>query len=145
MKVKIKIDSTVVNGVLSRNRTPLANAVKQFNGQDITITVEKKRKVRSNYQNRYYWGVIVSLIQLAILESWGEKKTAQQIHELLKTECNYTERVNEQTGELLKESKSTTDNSTAEQEVYHDLCRKWANEWFNLEIPLPNEQITIEI
>jgi len=143
--MKVKIDSTVLNGVLSRNRTPLANAVKQFNGKDITITVETKRKVRSNDQNAYYWGVIVSLIRLAILEEWGEKKSSNQIHELLKTQCNYIERINESTGEVIKESKSTTDNSTSEQELYHELCRKWAFDWFNIEIPLPNEQITIEV
>ena len=143
--MKVKIDSTVVNGVLSRNRIPLANAVKQFNGKDITITLEKKRKARSNDQNAYYWGVVVSLIRLAIIEAWGEKKTSNEIHELLKTECNYQERINEETGEVLKESKSTTNNSTEEQEIFHDLCRRWAFDWFNIEIPLPNEQILIEI
>lgn len=142
--MKVKIDSIVKGGKLGRNRNVLVKSLKEFEGKDITITIEKKRKQRSNDQNAYYWGVIIKLIQLAIIESWGEKKDSKQIHELLKRELNYIERHNESTGEIIKDAKSTTENSTAEQEIFHENCRRFANEWFNIIIPLPNEQMTIE-
>jgi hypothetical protein len=143
--MKIKIDSKVVNGFLSKNRIPLTNAVKQFNGKNITIIIKEQEKPRSNDQNSYYWAVIVNMVKLAILNEWGENKSINEVHELLKTECNYIERVNHSTGEVLKDSKSTTENSTKEQELFHDLCRKFALEWFNIEIPLPKEEIEVEL
>lgn len=143
--MKTKINSRVENGVLIRNRKSLNKAIQEFNGKDVLITIEKKRKVRSTMQNSYYWGVIVSLIQLAIKEEWQDKKSKDQVHELLKRELNFVERVNHQTGEIIKDAKSTTENSTTEQEVYHEDCRRWAKEWFNIEVPLPSEQIEIEL
>lgn len=143
--MKVKINSKVVNDKVAMNIKALQKAFKQFNGKDITITIEKKRKKRSTMQNSYYWAVIVSLVQLAIKDAWGEVKTNDEVHELLKTNCNYIERVNEDTGEWIKDPKSTTENSTSEQEEFHAQCRLWAYEWFGIDIPLPNEQIEIEI
>lgn len=143
--MKVVINSRVENNKLARNRKMLAHVITEFNGKDITITIVNKRKVRSSPQNRYYWGVVVVLIQAAMLESWGERYNKEEIHEMLKSKFLYTEKVNEATGEIIQMGRSTTDNTTAQQEEYHIDCREFAKEWFNVEIPLPNEQIEIEL
>jgi hypothetical protein len=42
-------------------------------------------------------------------------------------------------------SKSTTENTTTDQEIFHDRCRKLALEMFNVSIPLPNQQVNFEL
>lgn len=143
--MKVTIYTNVVDGVIKRNRKSLAESIKQFNGKEITITIEKKKKKRSNEQNKYYWGVLVILIKNAIRETWGENMTTLQVHEMLKKELNFIEKVNENTGEVIKIAKSTTENSTVDMENYHEDCRKFAKDWFNVEIPLPNEDLTLEL
>ena len=51
------------------------------------------------------------------------------------------ELVNKDTGEILRLQKSTTENKTFEMEDYHKICRDKALEFFNVTIPLPNEQL----
>lgn len=143
--MKVTIYTNVVDGIIKRNRKSLAESIKQFNGKEITITIEKKKKKRSNEQNKYYWGVIVILIKNAIRDMWGENMTTLQVHEMLKKELNFIEKVNENTGEVIKIAKSTTENSTVDMENYHEDCRKFAKDWFNVEIPLPNEDLTLEL
>jgi hypothetical protein len=99
------------------------------------------RKQRSNNQNAYYHGVIVSIWQNILLTEWGDHYSKQETHEFLKYNCNYIEKVNEQTGEIVRMSKSTTENTTTDQEIFHDRCRKLALEMFGVEIKLPNEAI----
>ena len=45
---------------------------------------------------------------------------------------------------ILRKIKSTTKNNTVEQEDFNKKCRILAKEYFNTDIPLPNEQITIK-
>lgn len=142
--MKVSVFSNVESGVLKRNRKALSEVVQQFNGKEIKITIENKRKTRSNAQNRYYWSCIVGSIKQAIKDCWGENMTSEQVHEMLKHELNFKEKVNESTGEIIKVPKSTTENSTTEMEDYHEDCRKFAKEWFNINIALPNEEMEIE-
>lgn len=53
---------------------------------------------------------------------------------------NFEEVYNEKTGSILRKVKSTTENTTVMQEEYHQRCREFIQEWFNIEVPLPNEQ-----
>ena len=113
-----------------------------FEGKTILITFQLNRKRRSNNQNSYYWAVIVPLWANILLTEWGEPYSIQETHEFLKYNCNFTEKVNENTGEVIRVSKSTKDNSTTEQEEFHLRARQLALEMFNVDIPEPNEQIT---
>ena len=145
MTGKVQIFTKVINKRISRNRKALENAVAEFEGNEIVISIEKKSKKHSDNQRGYYFGVIVNLVRLAILETWGDKLTSNEVHEILKLNCNWTERVNKETGEVIKIPQSIKQNTTSDQEDYHETCRRWAEEWFNIEIPLPNEQIEIKV
>ena len=142
---KIEIISSVENGKLVRNRNRLLQAFKSFEGKVIVITVKRRSNARSSNQNRYYWGVIVPIWQEIILTEWGEIWSKEETHEFLKYNCNYIEKVNESTGEIIRVSKSTTENSTTDSEMMHKQARDLAYEMFNVTIPLPNEQINIEL
>lgn len=94
---------------------------------------------RSQNQNRYYWGVIVESFRHGALQEWGEYMGKDEAHNTLKANCLYTEKVNEETGEIFRVIGSTTDNDTLDQETYHEKCRQLIHNAFNIVVPLPNE------
>jgi hypothetical protein len=109
-------------------------------GETYKFKFSKPRKGnRSNRQNRYYWGVIVAYWKDLLYSEWGEHYSIEETHEFLKVNFNFDEKVNEDTGEILRKLKSTTNNDTSEMEVYSEICRRKAYEFFNTQIPLPNE------
>lgn len=128
---------------LKRNRSLIYKALEQFKGKDVIITIDRLKKKRSNPQNRYYWGLILPLVRDGLYDLNGELQSIQEVHEFLKFNFNYKEIVNEESGEVYRQSRSSADNSTIEMEEYHDRIRKFASEFLNVEIPLPNEDLTI--
>ena len=142
---KITIISDVNNGNLKRNRGDIINALKSFEGKTIKITIEKFVNKRSNNQNSYYWGVIIPILKNAILNEWGEVWSKEITHEFCKMQFNYFEKINEETGEIVRVPKSTSENTTTTQEEFHLEIRKFAKEWFNTIIPLPNEKLNLEL
>ncbi len=141
----ISINTKVVNGNFKQNRPLILNAIKSFESKEITIVLRLKRKQRSTPQNAYYWGVLIPLLQEAIKKEWGEVWNQEKAHELLKSKFLYFEKVNENTGEVIKTPKSTTENSTTEQEEYHLEIREFLKDWFNVDAPLPNEDLILNI
>lgn len=141
--MKIQIRTSVTNGKLIRNRNLILDAINSYDGKDLLITFEKPKKQRSNNQNAYYFGVILSILQNCIKESWGEVWSKEKAHDFCKLQFNFIERVNESTGEVVKVPKSTTENTTTAQEEYHAEIRNFIKEWFNVDVPLPNEEITL--
>lgn len=133
-----------MNGNLQRNKAKILQAIKSFDGKEIEIIIKRKRKSRSNPQNAYYFGVIIPITQRAINDEWGEIWSIQKTHEFLKNMFLYEEKTNHETSEIIKIPKSTTENSTLEQEMYHTQIRNFLLEWFNVDIPLPNEHINFD-
>jgi len=89
------------------------------------------------------WGVIYQLLKKGFFDTQGEVYSIEQIHEAMKQRYNYIDSINKQTGDFVRLPKSTTKNNTKEQEAYHEELRRFALEWFNINIPLPNEEIFI--
>jgi hypothetical protein len=143
--MKIQIKSLVQNGLLKRNRTLITDAIKSFEGKEILITFEKPKNKRSNPQNSYLWAVLYPITQQAIKNEWGEVWNIEKVHEFYKIQFNVIERVNEDTGQIIKLPKSTTENTTTQQEEYHLQIREFLQEWFNITAPLPNEHLTLEL
>lgn len=143
--MKHTITTEVKNGKLTRNRKMIMDVIASFEGKVITITIQKKRKQRSNPQNKYYWGLIVPIWRNLLLNEWGEVHTNESTHEFLKMNFGYNERVDESTGEIFRSPRSTTENSTVEMEEYHETLRQKAMEMFGAVIPLPNEQIELSL
>lgn len=112
---KISIISDVNNGNLKRNRGEITNALKSFEGKTIKLTIEKFANKRSNNQNSYYWFVVIPILKDAILNEWGEVWSKEKTHEFCKMQFNYFEKINEETGEIVRVPKSTTENTTTTQ------------------------------
>lgn len=142
---KVQIQTTVIGGRFKRNRNIVLEAIKSFEGKDLTITFEKVGKQRSNSQNAYYWGVLIPILQNCIKESWGEIWSKEKTHDFCKMQFNFIERLNEATGEIVRIPKSTTENTTSSQEDLHSEIRNFIFEWFDITVPLPNENISLEL
>jgi hypothetical protein len=113
--------------------------LKEFEGLRVELTIRKKRKSTSVGQRGYYWGCIVSAFQQGALDMWGEEIDKQTAHENLKQYCNYKELVSND-GEVTKILLSTKNFDTLQTEDYYDRCRKMIYNFFNIVVPLPNEQ-----
>lgn len=137
--------STVTDGQLQSNvQKEFLKDLKEFEGERVLIKLSKKRRNRSLSQNRYYFGVVCESFQIGAKEVWGEDISKEEAHENLKKECNYKELVSEDSGEIFRIVKSTANLNTLGFEKYLDRCRKFIHTWFNVTVPLPNEQAAIE-
>jgi hypothetical protein len=95
---------------------------------------------RSNPQNRYYWGLVIPLIQKGI-EDLGTELTKEETHELLKARFNFSEIVNEETGECIQIPRSTTTLNKEQFGEYISKIQQFAAEFLNIEIPDPSTQM----
>jgi hypothetical protein len=142
--MRIEIDSKVVNGKLEKNRDLLSDVIKSLEGKDIIITIEKKRKKRSNPQNSYYFGVVIPMMKQGFYNSLGEHVGTDEIHTFLKNRFLFKEIVNENNAEIIKMPQSTTELTTIQFEEYLDKIREFGLEFLNITIPLPNQELTID-
>ena len=142
--MKIEIESKVVNHKLEKNRDLISEVIQSLEGKDIIITIEKKRKKRSNPQNAYYWGIVLPMMQTGFYNNLGEHVGIQEAHEFLKNRFLFKEIVNENNAEIIKMPQSTTELSTIQFEEYLDKIREFATEFLSIQIPLPNDTLTID-
>ena len=142
--MRIEIDSKVVKGKLEKNRDLISEVIKSLEGKDIVITIEKKRKKRSNPQNSFYHGIVIPILKQGFYNSLGEHVSADEIHTFLKNRFLFKEIVNEQNAEIIKMPQSTTELTTIQFEEYLDKIREFATEFLSIQIPLPNDTLTID-
>ena len=126
--------------------------IERFNEQERFIVIHRKiYKKRSSRQNRYYFGVIISCYLQGVEETEGRplgleflnKQTGQIAYFPLSHE-EQVNKAHEVLKEFFNEGKSTTDNTTTKQEEYHSYCRDYIKFAFNIEVPLPGEQGTLQ-
>ena len=139
----ISILSRVEDGNLKRNSKLVRSAIQKFEGKEIEIKISRKYPTRSIPQNKFYWGVLIPQFQELINDNWGEIKSSEETHEILKFACNYDEKVNEETGEIIRIPKSTTELTTTGFMDYHQKLRQLAMDYFNAVLHEPNEQLEI--
>jgi hypothetical protein len=140
--MKIEITTSIVNGLFKRNRNLVLNAIKSFNDKDVVISFYKPKKNRSNNQNRYYWGLVLPLIQNGLLEATGELRSVDNIHYkiLLPLFAPTNEIVNKDTGECITERLTSSDLTTTQFCEYILEIQKWGAEFLGIDIPSPNEE-----
>ena len=143
--MKIKYNGKVTDkGLYIYNRAKFDEDIQLFNGKEVTVTVEKKKRNRSLSQNSYYWGVVVPMVRQGLIDV-GYKVGLEDAHVFIRDEFSYKELVNEKTGEVLKTKQSTKNMSTTEFIVYLEQIQIWSAEFLGVVIPDPNEQLMIEI
>ena len=131
------------NGVLKLvNKAEMLKFAISLNCKEFTFTLEKKRNKRSNEQNRYYWGVVVPLVKQGLTEL-GYLVSIESTHDFIKSEFNYKEIVNKDTGEVKKLPNSTTQLTKSEFSEMIERIKQWSAEWCNIYIPDAGEQTII--
>ncbi len=106
------------------------------------VTIKHANK-RSLQQNRYYFGVVVNMVQDGLTDL-GHDISQEEVHEWLKSKFNYTEIVNESTGEYERIPRSTTALSKLDFCEYIEKIQRFASEFLNIVIPNPGEQVLID-
>ena len=139
---KIEIITSISNNIFKRNRNLVLNAIKYFNGKDVVITFSKPKKSRSNNQNRFYWGVVLPLVQNGLLYATGELRSVDNIHYkiLLPLFAPLNEIVNKDTGECISERLTSSEMTTTQFMEYIMEVQKWSAEFLSIDIPNPNEE-----
>lgn len=142
---KISILSNVVNGNLKRNRKLIKEAICSFEGKDIELTIQRKRKIRSNPQNAYYWGLVIPIVQEGLKEATGEVRDVNSIHYqiLLPLLAPKREIINKSTGEVFSERITSSEMTTSEFMDYIVSIQQWGAEFLGINIPDPNEQLNL--
>jgi hypothetical protein len=136
----IKVRTKIFNGKVSENVGMMQKAIRSFDNQDVTITIEKTKRKRSNPQNAFYWGCVLPYITWEIIEL-GNEWTDEDSHILMRSKFLQKAILINDDGEFVTKTKSTTELDTVQWEEYITKIRAWASEMLNIEIPLPNEYI----
>ena len=110
--------------------------------ESVTIIASDTKPKRSSPANRYYWGVVVELIYLALKES-GWEVNREGTHELLRVRFLSEDKPIGNDGEFVTRVKSTTELDSVEFGTYIERCKQFAAEYLNTVIPEPNEQLTL--
>ena len=87
-------------------------------GRTVEISLDRPRVSRSNPQNKYYWGCVVTILA----EHFGY--TNEEMHEALKWE--FLRKKNDTSPKAPFTVRSTTDLSTKEFEEHLENIRRWA-------------------
>lgn len=140
MAKQVVINTRIEGGKFKRNNRLIKHAIQEFEGKEIEIIFKRKYKQRSLNQNAFYWSILLEFFQELFLEVWGEIKSKEEIHEILKFTCNYEEKINPVTGEIIRIAKSTTELTTSGWMDYELQLKQFALDYFNAVLPSPNEQ-----
>lgn len=145
MAKQVVINTRIEGGKFKRNNALIKHAIKEFEGKEIEIIFKRKYKQRSIPQNKTYWGLYIPFFQQLFLEAWGEIKSKEEIHEILKFTCNYEEKINTATGEIIKVARSTTELTTSGWMDYELQLKQFAKDYFNSILPEPNKLLKLDL
>lgn len=141
----MKLRATIENGKLefTGSRQWVKERIMLLQDGDYTVEIKKYKKPRSIYQNRYYWGCIVQLVYEGLRDAgYDEIRNPEDAHSMLKEMFFKKIIFSEKKGELAM-VQSSAQFSTSEFEDKMQSIRQWAQEFLNINIPLPNEQTEI--
>lgn len=110
----------------------------------VVLTVEEYKGKRSNQANRYYWGIVVTLIRDG-LKAQGIEATTESTHDLLKFRFLKDDKPIGADGEFVTLVKSTTELDTQAFGEYVEHCKRFAAEYLGVNIPDANEQAALEL
>lgn len=119
-------------------REKLEQWIRQRPGRQIVLSIELRRKRRSNPQNAYYWGVVVPMVKDAI-NDFGNEFDTEETHEFLKARFNSVE-VEMKDGYYFDVPRSTTGLTTVDFMAYLDRIKLFGADILGIYIPDPNEQ-----
>lgn len=130
------------SGLKIRNRKIFDDELQQFLGREVEIIIRRKRKIRTNAQNRYLH-LLIMIFSDKLLESTGTKIPALELKEALKAKFAIQDVFNEDTGAFVMQVvQSTSKMSMSELAGFIDAIMNYAAE-FGIILPQANEQFEI--
>jgi len=115
-----------------------------FKGDRVEVIIQKAKRKRSSKQNQYLHGVVIPMITDRI-KFLGTRITQAKVKELLKFELLKDELPIGSDGKFITTIKGTSELTTIEFNEFIDNCVIWASETLDIQIPMPKEQIKLEI
>jgi hypothetical protein len=104
----------------------------------------EKGKRRSDSQNRFYWGCVLSIVKEGLQQvGYREVKTNEDAHEILKFLFLKKKMINEVNGEEIIIPGSTQKLTTVEFMAYIEEITQWSASYLGCIIPNPGEQATM--
>lgn len=126
------------------NKVAVSSAFNELEDGRYLLTIGGD-KGRSTQQNRYYFGCVLPLVRDGLRHiGYGEVRDNDDAHSVLKYLFLKKNIENEDTGEVIKVLGSTTKLTTVGFNLFIDQIIQWAATYLNVQIPLPNEPLTIE-
>jgi hypothetical protein len=121
------------------NRKRFEQDLKSLKDGLYELSIRAKNR-RSTMQNAYLWGVVYKEIQLALIDL-GNDLSTEDVHEFLKSKFNPVEIKGTETVDTI--GGSTAGMNKEEFSTYIDKISKWAFDFLNIEIPLPNTELKL--
>lgn len=131
-----------VKGGHIQNRKPVTLLFQSLKDGKYLMEISGADK-RSNPQNRYYFGLVIPLIQKGI-KDLGTELTKEEVHDFLKSKFNLIEVVNKNTGEYELFPQSTTRLTKETFSEFIEKIQRWSAEFLSMEIPDPGVQTQME-
>lgn len=129
----------IINFDKESDKRRLWAALRKCAGGVFRITIKRNRKRRTNPQNRYYFGVIVSMFSEYMREQ-GEPLTTDQAHHMLAGMFLRMTVMNPKTHLPMGDTvRSTTELTTEEFAVYIEHCVCWMADFLDIVVPSPGE------
>ena len=108
-----------------------------------SLTIERSKK-RSLQQSAYYWGCCVPLVKEGLRNmGFNEVKSNDDAHLVMKHLFLKKKIVSEVTGDEIIVETSTTTLSKEAFNFFLEEVWQWASSYLNIQIPQPNEQISL--
>lgn len=104
----------------------------------VRVRINDARRGRTNQQNKWYHSCIVKSFSDYWSDVSGEPVTAEQAHEWLADKFLTYTVTNEDTGEFIEITKSTSKLNTKEMVDYCELCRNYLAESCHVIVPDPD-------
>lgn len=121
------------------NQSDVKKLFDQLHDGKFLIEISKHNK-RSNPQNRYYFGLVVPMVKNGI-KDLGTELTTEETHDFLKGKFNFSELINEATGQTEYIPRSTTILTKLAFAEYIEKIQIFASEFLGIVIPDPNTQM----
>ena len=127
-------------------KSEMQSIIKSLDKGEYEWVLRKKKKKRSLQQNKYYHCCVLPAVYDGLIDIGYAKKDLNfdLVHEYLKDKFLFTEIINEDTGEVMRVPKGTSECSTSQFMDYIAEIQQWSAEILGINVPDPNQQADLE-
>ena len=116
------------------------NALKEFDGKRIEITIKEWKNTRRNRANRYYWGVVIPSVFKAFAENGIKLVNNDQAHEMMRIKFLMSD-VDIKGQGTFRVPQSTTTMKVDEFANYIFVIIEYLRDYYKFIVPEPSEKI----